>query len=81
MLFGRCRQKGVAREFAPYANFVVKKVIPSLSTQRDVILDTARKIFLKGKYESDAERALIITVTQPRRRCQRKHVDLYWLST
>lgn len=59
MLFGRGRKKDVQRELAPYANFVLKKVIPSLSTQRDVILDTARKSFPKGIYESGAEQALI----------------------
>ena len=59
MLFGWGRQKGVELELAPFANFVVKKVAPHLSAQRDVILDTARKSFPKGIYESGAERALI----------------------
>lgn len=58
MLFGRGR-KGVERELAPYANFVLKKVAPFLSAQRDVILDTARKSFPQGMYESGAEGALI----------------------
>lgn len=59
MLFGRRRQKGAAKTLAPYANFVVKKVAPFLSDQRNVVLDTARKSFPKGMYESGAERALI----------------------
>ena len=58
MLFGKGRQKGVEQELAPYANFVVKKVAPFLTTQRDTTLDTARKSFPMGIYEDGAERAL-----------------------
>jgi hypothetical protein len=58
MLFGKGRQRGVEQELAPYANFVVKKVAPFLATQRDALLDTARKSFPKGMYEDGAERAL-----------------------
>lgn len=59
ILFGRCRQRGVEKESAPYPNFVLKKVAPFLSAQRDAILATARKSFPQGMYESGAERALI----------------------
>lgn len=59
MLFGKGRQRGVEHALAPYANFVVKKVAPFLSAQHDEILDTARKSFPRGTYESGAERALI----------------------
>lgn len=58
MLFGRGRQRGAAKELAPYANFVVKKVAPLLVSKRDSILNTARKSFPKGMYESGAEQAL-----------------------
>lgn len=58
MIFGKGRLKGAEQELALYANFVVKKVAPYLATQRDTILDTARKSFPKGIYEGGAERAL-----------------------
>lgn len=58
MLFGKSRQRGVEKDLAPYANFVVKKVAPFLATRRDAILNTARKSFPKGMYEDGAKRAL-----------------------
>ncbi len=60
MLFWKGRQRDVKQELTPYANFVVKKVAPFLATQRDTILDTARKSFPKGIYVGGAERALTI---------------------
>lgn len=59
MLFSKWRRREIADDLAPYAKFVVQKVAPNLSLQRDTILDSARKSFPKGLYEKGAERALI----------------------
>ncbi|WP_238365788.1 hypothetical protein [Mesobacterium pallidum] len=58
MFFSKGRKREVEPELAPYANFVVKKAAPFLTTQRDAILDTAKKSFPKGMFERGAMRAL-----------------------
>lgn len=59
MFFGKGRRRDTARDLMPYAFFVAQKVAPNLSSQRDSILDSARKSFPKGLYENGAQRALI----------------------
>jgi len=59
MFFGKGGRRDTKRVLAPYANFVLEKVSPFLVAQHDAILDTARKSFPKGMYESGAEHDLI----------------------
>ena len=58
MFFGR-KNPDKKPQHSPYSQYVSNKVIPNISTQRDAILDTAKKCFPRGLGEVAAQRALI----------------------
>ncbi len=55
------RRKGPAdtTQLPPFAHYVTRKVAPTLSAQRDTILDTATKSFPRGLGERAVERGLV----------------------
>lgn len=58
-LFRRRRQGDRKPILPPYPKFVVHKVAPIMSSQRDVILTTVSKSFPRGIYKNGAQHALI----------------------